>query len=322
VSALKDIKNSLRRNVGRVKRDGPTLSTFLFHSLFTGPDEIREGVISPQQAITVDQFRRFVRHYVDHGYTFIGPGDLSAGLRPDRRYVMVTFDDGYYNNRRSLPVLEEFQVPAVFFISTGHVREGRCFWWDVLYRKRRGQGVAKQEISAEGSMLKSRRNPAIEAHIKSEFGADSLTPIGELDRPFSPAELAEFAASPFVHVGNHTMEHAILTNYDEEEVYEQVSGCQSDLAQLCGEEPSIVSYPNGNYNDAVIRACHRAGLTHGITVERRKQPLPLSQGSPGCMVLGRFTLWGHQDIDHQCELFRSDLWWTRRRPVAPGMSAT
>ena len=41
---------------------------------------------------------------------------------------MLTFDDGYYNNHLALPVLEEFDVPALFFISTNHVKQQKCFW--------------------------------------------------------------------------------------------------------------------------------------------------------------------------------------------------
>ena len=45
-------------------------------------------------------------------------------------------------------------------------------------------------------------------------------------------ELAAFAASPHVHLGNHTVDHAILTNEDEAGVDEQIRGCQRDLQEL------------------------------------------------------------------------------------------
>jgi peptidoglycan/xylan/chitin deacetylase (PgdA/CDA1 family) len=49
--------------------------------------------------------------------------------------VIVTFDDGYADNfHTAKPVLERYEVPATFFIVSGHVGQPREFWWDELDR--------------------------------------------------------------------------------------------------------------------------------------------------------------------------------------------
>lgn len=46
--------------------------------------------------------------------------------------AVVTFDDGYEDNALfAKPVLEEFQVPAIFFLTSGVIGQGQ-FWWDEL----------------------------------------------------------------------------------------------------------------------------------------------------------------------------------------------
>jgi len=322
LSALKDTKNLFRRHIGRLHRDRPSLTSVLFHSLFDDAAEIGRDAIAPQQATTVTHFREFVRHFVERGYAFVGPDDLADGLDPQGKHILVTFDDGYFNNARAVPVLEEFGVPAVFFISTRHVMENKCFWWDVLYRRRRAEHVEWPAISREGATLKERRYDEIEDRLREQFGPDALTPIGDTDRPFTPDELAEFNRSPFVHLGNHTSEHAILTEYDEPEVERLVRECQDDLRAMCGVVPTFISYPNGNYNDAVVRASRRCGLTLGISVEKRKHYPPFLEGDDARMTIGRFTLWGDADVDHQCELIRSDMWWGGRRARPRGLSRT
>lgn len=53
---------------------------------------------------------------LDSGYTFVQPNDIYPGLRPEphQKLALITFDDGYYNNTHLIPVLEEFEVPALF----------------------------------------------------------------------------------------------------------------------------------------------------------------------------------------------------------------
>ena len=71
--------------------------------------------------------------------------------------VAITFDDGYYNNTLALPILEEFDVPAAFFICSDNVQQNRCFWWDVLYRELMAEGAPRSVIYQEGLALKSLR---------------------------------------------------------------------------------------------------------------------------------------------------------------------
>jgi len=47
--------------------------------------------------------------------------------------LVVTFDDGYYDNfSNALPLLEKYAVPATFFITTNQLGKASEFWWDAL----------------------------------------------------------------------------------------------------------------------------------------------------------------------------------------------
>jgi peptidoglycan/xylan/chitin deacetylase (PgdA/CDA1 family) len=59
---------------------------------------------------------------------------LRENKLPDRA-VVVTFDDGYVDNLyNAKPLLEKYNIPATFFISTGFIGQNREFWWDELER--------------------------------------------------------------------------------------------------------------------------------------------------------------------------------------------
>lgn len=284
-----------------------TVLSFLIHSLFTSSEEARCGLLDPQQGFTVAMLREFLAHFTRAGYRFLSPRDLAKDLLPEGKYVLLTFDDGYFNNTRALPLLEEFQVPAVFFISSGHVKHGKAFWWDALYRESKKRGRFAAEVHRRIAVYKQMAPPQIEADICSRFGRLALFPVSDLDRPFTPSELAKFANHPLVFLGNHTRDHAILTNCISEEIRSQIDDCQESLREMTGKTPEIIAYPNGNCSHEIAEAARDAGLLFGLLARPGRNRLPLQAGAPRAMTMKRFTLWGDRPVEAQCRAARSSL---------------
>ena len=299
--------NTIARAYLKLFRERNALMAFLFHSLFRDQSEIDQYVVDPLQRTTVAQFREFVEYYVNNGYRFISPADLLAGIDPAGKYAMITFDDGYFNNALAVPILEEFKVPAVFFISTNHILQNKCFWWDVLYRQRKAQGASHRQIYREAISMKSMRTDQIENRLMELFGQDALKPRGDIDRPFTPDELREFARCPYVHLGNHTANHAILTNYSPEGVQEQLVGAQRSLQEMTGRNADSIAYPNGANSPAIVRACGQLGIKVGFTVRPRKNTLPLNGDDSRMLLLSRFCPHGEAPMLSQCRTYRSDF---------------
>lgn len=283
------------------------LLSFLFHSLYKGADEPRSGVVDPQQGITIDMFRRFIEHFQKHSYTFVSFADVAQGLRPGGKYVLVTFDDGYYNNVRALPVLAEFHVPAVLLVSTGYVREGKAFWWDVVKRETLKRSISLEHACGLLLGLKRLRTAEAEMQLRDLFGADSLRPMSDVDRPFTPAELRDFANHPLISLGNHTSDHAILPNYTAAEVFAQIQGAQDDIRAMTGKTADVIAYPNGDESPAILDVAKSVGICFGLSVNPGRNRLPLRPGSREAMTLKRFTLRGDSAIEPQCRMSRSGL---------------
>src|SRR5205814_127143 len=103
------------------------------------------------------------------------------------------------------------------------------------HQRRKGYSIteARSQIAA----YKKFKTHEIETHLKRGFGEEAFAPIGDSDRPFSANELRNLSMNKHVFLGNHTRDHAILTNYTQDEVEEQIRGAQEDIQAMTGKIP-------------------------------------------------------------------------------------
>lgn len=308
---LKSLDYFISRNYLEFLRERKSLLIFTFHGLFKNEDEIEKGQLFPipHAKVTVEKLKEFIEYFKKENYKFISPEDITRHSKVKRNLIMITFDDGYYNNINALSIMEEYKIPAVFFISTDHVEKNKCFWWDVLYREGINRGKSIKEITKEIRNLKNKKSIEIEEYMIDKLGLNkkSLLPKSDIDRPFSPTELLNFSKNSNVFLGNHTKDHAILTNYSKEEIKDQILSAQNYIYKLTGVKPKIISYPNGVYSLRLLKLVEMLGLKIGLTGIDKKNHLPLSNSKKELLKLGRFTFKGDEEIKSQCVNFRSDI---------------
>lgn len=278
-----------------------------FHRLFRDEEDIKLNIVDPQEGTTIQHFRQFIEYFLDHNYTFICPKDILNALDNDKKYIMITFDDGYFNNQYALSTIKEYSVPATFFISTNNVKYNKCFWWDVLYRKRIKRGVSARDILREHEKLKIKTSKEIEKYLIDIFGKLAFKPICDIDRPFSPSELRKFSKEKYVFLGNHTSDHEMLTNRPPNRIRQQLLTAQNTIFDIVGIKPIIIAYPHGNYSNEVIKISKDIGLQLGVTAYPKRNYLPINFWDNSCMCLGRFMLLGNRRLIKQCEMYRSDI---------------
>jgi peptidoglycan/xylan/chitin deacetylase (PgdA/CDA1 family) len=297
--------------------DRPGLVVFVMHCVFADQREVELGVIDPHERATPAGLAQLVAHMRGHGYRFVSATEIDAGLQPGGLYAHLTFDDGFANNLHLIDFLEREDAYATVFPSINHVREGRSYWWNGLYRERHRRGQLGS-VPGETAMLRRLTDAAVDAYLVETFGPGALRPSGDVDRPLTVAELRRMAASSRIEIGNHTLDHAVLTNYPAAEVESQVGGAQEWLAETLGSRPIAIAYPNGNFDDGVVEICRRQGLRVGVTVEAGRNPLPA--GSAELMRLDRFRVVFDRRLEQRLRAVRSSIQLTAQaRRLAGGL---
>ena len=176
----------------------------------------------------------------------------------------------------------------------------------MLFRSRK-RGRSERDRLRAITRYKQLRSSDVELELKEVFGQDALRPVSDLDRPLQVKEVKELGEHRLVWFGNHTKDHAILTNYSGAEINEQIQGAQKTIEEWTGKAPEIIAYPNGAYSKDIISAALGTGLSLGLTTRPGKNRFPLFRNSRPAMDLSRFTLWGDRGVESQCRVSRSDV---------------
>lgn len=199
--------------------------------------------------------------------------DWEAVRKPS---IVITFDDGYADNLlEALPLLEEFNVPATFFVTTGKIGSHEEFWWDELERLILLPGLLPSEctlVCRNGAALTwpSRTMPD---RLKLYEGVhriiyDSGNPeecAGLLAQlrcwnglpaegrgthlPLNNFQLSDLAAHPLVTIGAHGMSHLPFSSLLPNEQQEELKRSRELLRGWLDKEVPVFSYPFGSKND-------------------------------------------------------------------------
>lgn len=272
---------------GRRSRESPVI--LLYHRTTERESDPLGVCVSPANFASQLEVLRTTRE-------LLPLADIRAGDVPPRA-AAVTFDDGYHDNlEHAAPALAAAGVPATLFVATGHVADGKGFWWDELERI---LNTAPREVEPtltlelEGQRRAFRVGSEHERRIARKHLHRWLQPMApeaidsalallrawadrpgngetpQRDRPLTPEELRTFAGMPGLSVGAHTRSHRCLRHADQASRDAEIAGSRDDLATWIRVEPTSFSYPFGvpgaDFDDAVVARVRAAGFTLGVT---------------------------------------------------------
>jgi peptidoglycan/xylan/chitin deacetylase (PgdA/CDA1 family) len=236
-------------------------------------------------AVTPDNFRAQL-NFLKQNFDIIRFGDVCCGLK--RQSVAITFDDGYADNFfHALPVLEEMDVPATFFVSTGMVGSAQEFWWDELERIVLGNWSFTEKFELNDSRFgriwntktaEDRRMLHAEIHLlmlkidtaRRDLWLRQLREWAgagekgrEVNRSMTVGELQRLAGSRWVTVGAHTVSHTRLSVLPVADQQREIIGSKKQLESWLGREVTVFSYPFGrqsDYTKDTVNICKEAGF--------------------------------------------------------------
>lgn len=215
----------------------------------------------------------------------------------DQDAVAITFDDGYRDNlENALPILEELQIPATIFISTGTMGQDRELWWDELENLLLTEGHFPHEFSlsdpefachwnTDTYELRENCYKALHYLMKNYIDAEKrdewlqhLWDWRSLKRrarkenlTVSAEDCRRLGKSKVISIGAHTVSHPSLARLNREDQEKEIKESRDVLARILQKEVTLFSYPFGNpqrdFNEDTIDICCKVGICKAASTE-------------------------------------------------------
>jgi peptidoglycan/xylan/chitin deacetylase (PgdA/CDA1 family) len=203
---------------------------------------------------------------------------------PQRFNIALHFDDGYANNHRYvLPLLDQYRLPATFFLTAVREAGYDILWNDFLnmlarigpdqlfflgQRFYKARGIFPRYVSGPDGvglweMLRSEDFGAKAALLDQCY---SLAPFREtVDTDYwlqmTETQIADLASSPWVTIGAHGYYHNDLARIDPADAEKEIVAGKRWLEKITGKPVTALAFPYGTYTPALVRAAKKASFT-------------------------------------------------------------
>ena len=233
------------------ENESATVVILMYHSLLKDPARHGKYVVSP------DLFESDLKYLKEHGYSFVGMQELIdfvySGAPLPKKSVVITFDDGYYNNYLyAYPLLEKYDAKMVISVIGKYTdlydgEKPNAYYshvtWDMI-----------NEMLASGRVEIG--NHTYSMHTNGERrGSKKIK--GETDEHYSK----------------------ILT--------EDIGKLQAEMFEHTGTYPSVYTYPFGAISNASFGIIADMGFLASLSCAEK--PSTVTRGKPESLrCLGRF----------------------------------
>ena len=172
-------------------------------------------------------------------FSFLKPDEI---WNPDKSGILLTFDDGFQNNYKTvLPILKRHNLPGLFFVTTQHIKNPRN-WLHFVKNNLENYKIPKKLLTNK---------------IKNDY-YDGI----------SEKQIIKMAKDPLITIGSHTITHPILSKTSESDIKNELKESKEYLETLTGNSIEYFSYPFGNYNKIVLDWVSKIGYRAAFGIDK------------------------------------------------------
>lgn len=256
--------------------------TFNFHRIGNKDDSSFDPNVF---SCSVPQFENQLK-FLKENFTIISTDELSHFLdskKIDKRYAVITFDDGYIDNYTlAYPLLLKHNLPATIFVVTDYINQASLPWWDEVawvikntpnidlnklnwsLGQVAGNESTSDKIKVVLKAIKQRKHESIEdklTHIRNTYKQSIY--INDLTDPlFASWDQLKEMASNNITIGSHTCSHKILSHLDENAQRDELIQSKAEIEKQIDIKVTSLAYPVGgasSFNQISERLAQETG---------------------------------------------------------------
>lgn len=211
----------------------PTVPVLMYHHV----SPVKNDMVSVMPSV----FEGQMRHIKDAGYLTLSLDELigfmEGRFKPDRRSVVITFDDGYLDNYiYAYPVLKAYGLKAAVFIVSD--------WVDMA-----------SLVPAKAQVIDDyKKRPPTHADTKALVDKGELTMVS-VDWQM----VREMMGGTIIEFHSHTKSHRSADRLDRAELTQELSGSKRRIEEMLGVDCPYLCWPKGRFSTAAVDAAASAG---------------------------------------------------------------
>lgn len=235
--------------------------------------------------IRLKTFEKQLRLYKKY-FNIISLNDFYKQRFSDEKFsICLTFDDGFASNYKYvLPLLEQYQIPATFFL-TGIRQAGYDILWNDVLAIAAKYGPSKISFQNEVFIKNSHGKyisflddkPLVEKLRSTEFESKAalIEILGHLKNKvdedywlqMTEDQIKKLSESKWVSIGSHGHYHNDLAKISDVSAKEELSLSKRFLENIIGREIRALAFPYGSYTREVIEQAKQANYQQLLATE-------------------------------------------------------
>lgn len=218
-------------------------------------------------------------HYVVSMQELFDVFDRGRILPP--RSVMITFDDAYQDfANQAWPIMKRYRLPTTVFVATAFPDQpDRVFWWN---RLQTALSTSKQSsietpigrLPLSTAPQRTQAYKRLRDHVKTLPHREAMSTVDQLYAALGKPpvtndvlgwEALRRLAQEGVALGAHTQTHPLMNRISATEAVAEAFASLRDLEREIGSVLPIFAYPNGSFNQEVVRQLKDGGMALAFT---------------------------------------------------------
>lgn len=257
----------------------------LYHHIY--PDNTSSDQWSPGPIITLKEFRRQIFWMRKH-HKIVSINEYLESGKPKRRLqqIALTFDDGLRETYETVaPFLEEEGIPALIFVSTSHIEQGKILWFNYLnalcferqYRILEIDGhtykldnlfLAQKVWQQLLTIIRRSENPEIKFdELEAKYPLQSS--ITSKYEGMNGTQLQQAGMSQVIELGGHTHTHPFLDSLNRSRKIDEIFHNKNILEKVTNKSIRYFAYPSNAYDKETIDVVKDAGYMAAFSVKSR-----------------------------------------------------
>lgn len=218
----------------------------------------------------------------------------------EKRYALVTFDDGYLDNYTlAYPAMRQKNISGVFFLPTSLISGTDIPWWDemaFILRSNVGQKVGLPGVDEliqlqaqtldkdirqfiyRAKRLENYTAQQVLEHLREQFpDVDSKTKA-EQQQLFMNWSQVEDMAKGGMEIGSHTINHHILSRLSEDEQRHEIADSKTVIESELQRTVNVIAYPVGRhhcFDETTKKIAKQSGYQLGFNNEPHYNTTPI-----------------------------------------------